>query len=75
MPPVGSLRRTIEWQGARCGDDTECRSVAQVVQQYCTSGRTKRPASDTVRVMTDSIDFDARPAPPAGKAAPDSGTF
>jgi hypothetical protein len=75
VPPVGSLRRTVEWQGARCGDDADCRNVAQVVQQYCTTGRTKRPPADTVRVMTDSINFGARPAPPAGKAAPDSGSF
>jgi hypothetical protein len=75
VPPVGALRRTLEWQGARCGDDTDCRSVAQVVQQYCTSGRAKRPASDTVRVMTDSIDFGAPPPTRGATAAPDSGTF
>ncbi|HEX6368586.1 MAG TPA: hypothetical protein VF006_06630 [Longimicrobium sp.] len=73
VPPQGSLRRTVEWQAARCGDDVDCRNVTQVVQQYCTSGRVKRPVTDTVRVMTDSIDFGASPRP--GGTPADSGTF
>lgn len=75
VPPQGALRRTIEWQSARCGDDAECRNVAQVVQQYCTSGRVKRPPADTMRLMGDSLDFGTSPAPPSGGAAADSGTF
>jgi hypothetical protein len=76
VPPQTALRRTIEWQGARCGDDAICRNVAQVVQQYCTSGRVKRPATDTVNVMADSSGIFGTP-PPAGTppATPDSGTF
>lgn len=75
VPPQGSLRRTIEWQTARCGDDAICRNVAQVVQQYCTSGRVKRPASDTMRVMTDSIDIFGMPPAGGPAAEADSGTF
>jgi hypothetical protein len=81
VPPQTALRRTAEWQGARCGDDAICRNVAQVVQQYCTSGRVKRPAGDTVRVMTDSVEIFGTPSP-AGTPLPtptpasaDSGTF
>jgi hypothetical protein len=74
VPPQGALRRTIEWQSARCGDDADCRNVTQVVQQYCISGRIKRPPADTMRLMGDSLDFGTSPAPPGGAAA-DSGTF
>jgi hypothetical protein len=73
VPPQGALRRTIEWQSARCGDDAACRNVAQVVQQYCVSGRVKRQPADTMRLMGDSLDFGT--LPPAGGAAADSGTF
>ncbi|HYR11629.1 MAG TPA: hypothetical protein VEQ60_27850 [Longimicrobium sp.] len=75
VPPQAALRRTIEWQAARCGDDTDCRNVAQVVQQYCTTGRVKRPAADTVRVMRDSTWSPLPPAPGAAEAEADSGTF
>lgn len=50
VPAVGALRRTAEWQTARCGDDAICRNVAQVVQQYCTTGRIKVRADDTQAV-------------------------
>lgn len=73
VPPQGALRRTAEWQSARCGGDADCRNVAQVVQQYCNSGRIKRQPADTMRLMGDSLDFG--PSPPAGGAAADSGTF
>jgi hypothetical protein len=74
VPPQTALRRTIEWQSARCGDDVECRNVAQVVQQYCTTGRLKRPAADTMQVMNDSTPFDV-PPPARAPAEADSGTF
>lgn len=73
VPPQGSLRRTMEWQSARCGDDAECRNVAQVVQQYCVGGRIKRPPADTMRLMGDSLPFGT--STPAGGAPADSGTF
>jgi hypothetical protein len=74
VPPQKALRRTVEWQAARCGDDADCRNVTQVVQQYCTSGRVKRPASDTVQVMRDSTWFPL-PLNRGGGAEADSGTF
>lgn len=74
VPPQSALRRTIEWQAARCGDDTECRNVSQVVQQYCAGGRIKRPAADTVQVMRDTT-WSPLPTPPGGPAEADSGTF
>jgi hypothetical protein len=74
VPPQTALRRSVEWQSARCGDDTTCRSVSQVVQQYCTTGRVKRLAADTVQVMNDSTPFDT-PPPADAPATPDSGTF
>jgi hypothetical protein len=74
VPPQGALRRTMEWQAARCGDDTDCRNVSQVVQQYCTGGRIKRPASDTVQLMRDTT-WSPVPTPPGGSAEADSGTF
>lgn len=73
VPPQSALRRTIEWQAARCGDDADCRNVAQVVQQYCVSGRVKRPPADTMSLMGDSLVFGT--APPSGSTAADSGTF
>ncbi|HEX2209700.1 MAG TPA: hypothetical protein VHG93_18610 [Longimicrobium sp.] len=77
VPPQSALRRTIEWQSARCGDDADCRNVTQVVQQYCTDGRPKRPASDTVRLMRDSAWFPSggTRTPPADSVTADSGTF
>lgn len=75
VPPQTALRRTVEWQAARCGDDADCRNVSQVVQQYCTSGRVKRPAGDTMQVMTDTT-WSPLPTPPAGGSTQaDSGTF
>lgn len=77
VPPQTALRRTVEWQAARCGDDADCRNVSQVVQQYCTTGRVKRPVTDTVRLMRDSTWSPAPPpsTPAGGSAAADSGTF
>lgn len=76
VPPQTAVRRTWEWQSARCGNDTDCRNVAQVVQQYCTTGRVKRPASDTIRVMRDSTWSPLPPGPSTGEPAEaDSGTF
>ncbi|HEX5871683.1 MAG TPA: hypothetical protein VFY65_14750 [Longimicrobium sp.] len=74
VPPQGALRRTVEWQSARCGDDVDCRNVAQVVQQYCVSGRAKRPAADTMRMMDSA--WSPLPTSPTGGSAPaDSASF
>ncbi|MBW3572377.1 MAG: hypothetical protein KY467_14845 [Gemmatimonadetes bacterium] len=76
VPPQSALRRTLEWQSARCGDDVNCRSVGQVVQQYCTGGRVKRPAADTVRLQGEGGWWQdtARAAGPGVSIEPDSGT-
>lgn len=75
VPPQGALRRTIEWQTARCGDDLECRNVSQVVQQYCASGRLKRAPADTVRLMGEGGWWQdtARAAEPGITVQPESG--
>jgi hypothetical protein len=64
VPPPTAIRRSVEWQQQRCGNDAACRNVSQVVQQYCGGGRPKRTAADTLLMMGDS-------APPPA----DSGTF
>lgn len=48
VPPPTSIGRTAAWQAQRCGDDMICRNVSQVVQSYCTDGRPKRQAADTL---------------------------
>ncbi len=73
VPPVTSIGRSVEWQQQRCGTDSACRNVSQVVQQYCTAGRPKRAAADTLLMGADGAPPPAV-TPPAGTAA-DSGTF
>lgn len=48
VPPPTAIGRTAAWQSQRCGDNAYCRSVIQVVQTYCTEGRPKRQAADTL---------------------------
>lgn len=48
VPPPTSIGRTSAWQSQRCGDDMICRNVSQVQQTYCTEGRPKRTAADTL---------------------------
>lgn len=48
VPPATSIGRTVAWQSQRCGDDLVCRNVSQAVQSYCSEGRPKRPAADTL---------------------------
>lgn len=75
VPPMTAIRRTAEWNQQRCGTDAGCRHVSQVVQQYCTEGRTKRTAADTL-LMTGAGTPPAGSAPPAaGGAEPDSNSF
>jgi hypothetical protein len=70
VPPVTAIRRSAEWQVERCGGDAACRNVAQVAQQYCTAGRTKRVAGDTLLMDAGGASPPASAPPPA-----DSGTF
>jgi hypothetical protein len=53
VPPPTSIGRTAAWQSQRCGDDMSCRNVSQVVQGYCTEGRAKRTAADTLLMDAD----------------------
>lgn len=76
VPPITSIRRSAEWVQQRCGTDAGCRNVSQVVQQYCTGGRTKRVAGDTLLMDADGAPPPAGRAPPAaGAAEADSSTF
>jgi hypothetical protein len=70
VPPPTSIGRTAAWQSQRCGEDMICRNVSQVVQTYCTEGRPKRPAADTL--VTDSA-WDADGGPPGGPPGADTG--
>lgn len=51
VPPPTSFGRSVAWQSQRCGDNVNCRLVAQVVQAYCTEGRPKRTAADTLNML------------------------
>lgn len=51
VPPVTAVRRSIEWQEQRCGTDMGCRNSSQVAQAWCTEGRPKRAAADTLLMM------------------------
>lgn len=57
VPPMTAIRRSAEWHQQRCGTDAGCRNVNQVVQQYCTDGRPKRTAADTMLMMSDGGSF------------------
>ncbi|HYW13575.1 MAG TPA: hypothetical protein VE871_16560 [Longimicrobium sp.] len=48
VPSPTSIRETAAWQSKRCGDDAHCRIVIPGVQTYCTDGRPKRQAADTL---------------------------
>lgn len=48
VPAPTAIRRTIEWQRERCAGDAACARVISVVQTYCTEGRPKRIAADTL---------------------------
>lgn len=48
VPPVTAVRRSAEWQQQRCGGDVGCRNASQVTQGYCSEGRPKRAAADTL---------------------------
>jgi hypothetical protein len=52
VPPPNAIRRTIAWQNDRCGTDGVCKNVLQNVQIYCTEGRPKRTAADTLLMDT-----------------------
>ena len=69
VPPATSIGRTAAWQQQRCGDDGNCRNVLQVVQTYCTGGRPKRTAADTLLMEAD----DGQPPPATAEA--DTGSF
>lgn len=60
VPPATSIGKSAAWQSQRCGDDMLCRNVSQVQQTYCTEGRPKRAASDTLR-MNAGADAPASP--------------
>lgn len=51
VPPPTAFGRSAAWQSQRCGDNMNCRLVAQVVQTYCTEGRPKRTAADTLNML------------------------
>ena len=74
VPPVAALRRSLAWQQERCGSDTGCRTVSQVVQQYCADNRPKRAHADTLK-MTSSAGWEQDLPRPADTAKADSGTF
>lgn len=69
VPSPTSIRRSVDWQQQKCGTDMGCRNVSQVVQQYCTGGRPKRTAADTLLFPGDGA-----PSPPTSTPA-DSDTF
>jgi hypothetical protein len=48
VPPPTAIRRTVAWQQERCAGDAGCQGVIGVVQTYCTEGRHKRTAADTL---------------------------
>lgn len=74
VPPVTAIRRSAEWQQQKCGSDMGCRNVSQVVQQYCTEGRPKRTAADTLLFSGDSAPAGG-PAPPPASTPADSNSF
>lgn len=74
VPPMTALRRSLAWQQERCGSDTGCRTVSQVVQQYCAEGRPKRVPADTLK-MTDSPGWEQDLPRRADTAKADSGSF
>jgi len=51
VPPPTAFGRSVAWQSQRCGDNMNCRLVVQVVQTYCTEGRPKRTAADTLNML------------------------
>lgn len=53
VPPPTAIRRTVTWKQERCGDELVCPNVLTVVQNYCTDGRTKRTAADTLGWFAD----------------------
>jgi hypothetical protein len=71
VPPPTSIGRTAAWQSQRCGDDMNCRNVSQVVQGYCTEGRPKRTAADTL--LMDSAGEGGTGASPGGGPGADTG--
>lgn len=74
VPPVTAVRRSLAWQQERCGSDTGCRTVSQVVQQYCADGRAKRTPADTLK-MTSSAGWEQDLPRPADTAQADSASF
>lgn len=54
VPPATSIRRSIAWQQERCKGDRGCAAVIGLVQSYCTEGRPKRIAADTLAMPGDS---------------------
>ncbi len=48
VPPPTSIGQTAAWQAQRCGDNAYCKLVIPGVQTYCTEGRPKRQAADTL---------------------------
>lgn len=77
VPPSTSLGRSAAWQAQRCGDDMVCRNVSQVQQTYCTEGRPKRTAADTLLMNGDGGGAPAGTSADsgAGGAAADSSRF
>jgi hypothetical protein len=60
VPPPTAIRRSIAWQQERCKGDRGCASVIGVVQNYCSEGRRKRIAADTLTLPPDSSAAGAR---------------
>lgn len=80
VPPPTAIRRTIAWQGERCGTDGVCKTVLQSVQVYCTDDRPKRTAADTLLMDSGAsagggAPDTATPGPGATQAEADSSSF
>jgi hypothetical protein len=74
VPPITAIRRSVAWQQERCGGETGCRNVAQVVQAYCAEGRPKRTAADTLLMdASDSADGGVSTDSGRGTMAEDTG--
>jgi hypothetical protein len=70
VPPVTAIRRSAEWQQQRCGDDGGCRNAGQVTQAYCTEGRPKRAAADTLLMLRGDSAAASQPESSSGRRVP-----
>lgn len=62
VPSPTAIRRTIEWQRERCAGDPACAQAVTAVQKYCTDGREKLTAADTLEWTAGGVQVEGLPA-------------